>query len=57
MVSLWYLLLTSLLTIAQGWIERRFSPDRDPVRRRVRSAHGPSMTLRRGTREGGESNA
>ena len=55
-VSVWYLLLTSLLTIAQGWIERRFSPDRDPVRRRVRSAHGPSMTLRR-AREGGESNA
>ncbi|MEV0286429.1 MULTISPECIES: amino acid ABC transporter permease [unclassified Kribbella] len=33
-VSLWYLALTSALTVAQGKIERRFSPDADPVVRR-----------------------
>jgi polar amino acid transport system permease protein len=34
-VSLWYLLLTSLLTVVQGRIERRFSPDAVPVQRRL----------------------
>ncbi|MEV5967405.1 amino acid ABC transporter permease [Kribbella sp. NPDC051952] len=32
-VSIWYLVLTSVLTVVQGKIERRFSPDADPVRR------------------------
>lgn len=35
-VSLWYLCLTSLLTFVQRWIERKFSPDADPVFRRSR---------------------
>ncbi|MYS84610.1 amino acid ABC transporter permease [Embleya scabrispora] len=35
--SIWYLLVTSILTVLQGFLERRFSPDADrPDRRRTR---------------------
>ncbi|MEU4230004.1 amino acid ABC transporter permease [Nonomuraea sp. NPDC026600] len=34
--SLWYLLVTSLLTVAQSYVERHFSPDADRPDRRFR---------------------
>ncbi len=33
--SIWYLIMTSVLTIGQGFLERRFSPDTERVPGRV----------------------